>query len=344
MDISAAVKFRPIVYFYMPCHMHQALLHQCQEQAEYMAWQVKFAQQSVMHRNFARVSQTILIPWQACRLFGICWILLSQEIAMFIPAVSPQLPVYTPKAPDRVPDVTAVSQVAPVLANAGRPQLDQTRTSRRQPRPGALWDAVDVSERGELLLLLDEVADAFVSVRARLASDDAVYTVLRGADQLRQAYQRLAAPHGRHAHPARMLGVTASLAEGLSRIPLAGGLPLTSLGITLDGDGQLQVDAARLAWAAERDATLPRRLDALVASAHAEVLGAQRNLGGQLAHGGHALDARLLSAHYAALSAEVQAATAALPESARPVHWQDTHPAAPETDAPADPEASTAPD
>lgn len=259
---------------------------------------------------------------------------------MFIPAVSPQLPVYTPKAPDRVPDVTAVSQIAPVLANAGRPLLDHTRTSRRQPRAGTLWDAVDVSERGELLLLLDEVAEAFVSVRARLASDDAVYTVLRGADQLRQAYQRLAAPHGRHANPARMLGVTASLAEGLSRIPLGGGLPLTSQGISLDGDGQLQVDAARLAWAAERDAMLPRRLDALVAGVHAEVLGAQRNLGGQLAHGGHALDARLLSAHYAALSAEVQAATAALPESARPAHWQDTHLAADaETSHPAEPDS-----
>jgi hypothetical protein len=260
---------------------------------------------------------------------------------MFIPAVSPQLPVYTPKAPDRVPDVAAVSQIAPVLANAGRPLLDHTRTSRRQPRAGTLWDAVDVSERGELLLLLDEVAEAFVSVRARLASDDAIYTVLRGADQLRQAYQRLAAPHGRHAHPARMLGVTASLAEGLSRIPLGGGLPLTSQGISLDGDGQLQVDAARLAWAAERDAMLSRRLDALVVGVHAEVLGAQRNLGGQLAHGGgHTLDARLLSAHYAALSAEVQAATAALPESARPAHWQGTHSTADaETHPPAEPDS-----
>ena len=35
-----------------------------------------------------------------------------------------------------------------------------------------------------------------LAVRSRLASDEAVYTVLRAADQLRQAYQRLVAPYG----------------------------------------------------------------------------------------------------------------------------------------------------
>ena len=45
---------------------------------------------------------------------------------MYIPPVSPQLPVYTPKAPDLVPDVTAVGRTAPVVTElAGRALQNQ---------------------------------------------------------------------------------------------------------------------------------------------------------------------------------------------------------------------------
>ena len=92
---------------------------------------------------------------------------------MFIPPVSPQLPVYQPKAPDMVPDVTAVGRTSPVQAETlGRSvQQDAQRASERRPlrpRKPNDWDAVDVSERGELLLLLDDVAEELLAVRSRL--------------------------------------------------------------------------------------------------------------------------------------------------------------------------------
>ena len=94
---------------------------------------------------------------------------------MFIPPVSPQLPVYQPKAPDMVPDVTAVGRTSPVQAETlGRSvQQDAQRASERRPlrpRKPNDWDAVDVSERGELLLLLDDVAEELLAVRSRLAT------------------------------------------------------------------------------------------------------------------------------------------------------------------------------
>lgn len=235
---------------------------------------------------------------------------------MFIPPVSPQLPVYTPKAPDRVPDVAAVGRVAQVAAEtAGRTMQQQAnRMEGRRPvrtRQQPAWDAVDVSERGELLLLLDDVAEDLLSVRSRLASDEAVYTVLRAADQLRQAYHRLSTPYGRHANPAQALGVADSLNEGLTHVPMREeSLPLSSLGVRLDADGELCVDAARLAWACQQRPDIGRRLDAVVANLHAQVLGAQRRLNHPATGPGRGLDAQLLTAHYAAQSAQVMAASA----------------------------------
>lgn len=233
---------------------------------------------------------------------------------MYIPPVSPQLPVYTPKAPDLVPDVTAVGRTAPVVTElAGRALQNQAQVGKRPARRAGLpssWDAVDVSERGELLLLLDDVAEELLAVRSRLASDEAVYTVLRSADQLRQAYGRLSAPYGRHDDPAKLLGVAESLAEGLAYAPPDNGLPLSSLGLRLDEGNQLHVDAARLAWACQRHPNMARRLDAIVANLHAQVLGAQRRLNHPATGPGRGLEAQLLSAHYAAQSAQVMAASA----------------------------------
>lgn len=243
---------------------------------------------------------------------------------MFIPPVSPQLPVYQPKAPDMVPDVTAVGRTSPVQAETlGRSvQQDAQRASERRPlrpRKPNDWDAVDVSERGELLLLLDDVAEELLAVRSRLASDEAVYTVLRAADQLRQAYQRLAAPYGRHDNPADLLGVAASLQEGLTHVPAQDdGLPMSSLGVRLGAEGELHVDAARLAWACQQRPDMARRLDAVVANLHAQVLGAQRRLNHPATGPGRGLDAQLLSAHYAAQSAQVMASASQPPRRMPP--------------------------
>ena len=63
------------------------------------------------------------------------------------------------------------------------------------------------------------MAEELLAVRSRLASDEAVYTVLRAADQLRQAYP---AP-GRAVWPGAttrpICWAAASLQEGLTHVP-----------------------------------------------------------------------------------------------------------------------------